>query len=249
MVDLIYCELLKLKRSKLLLLSALGALATPAMMLVEMLQTHFQHPERLFTLADVYDDSLIYVMLLMNLMVCAVVAAYLFSREYGERTLKNILPVPVAKTSLLAGKFCVLLLWVLLLTIVTWAGTLAVSALYHVLFGLPGFGVGVALHWLGKLLTGGVLMFLVLSPFTYLAEKARGLVLPMIVAAVVVMGSAALCNQEFGALYPWTAAYFLVDGSLAATGYPLWLSLGVLGSVSAAGFAATLIAFCRADVK
>ena len=34
----------------------------------------------------------------------------------------------------------------------------------------------------------------------------------MIGSAVIVMGSAALSNQEWGALYPWTATYFLVQG-------------------------------------
>jgi hypothetical protein len=48
----------------------------------------------------------------------------------------------------------------------------------------------------------------------------------MIGSAVIVMGSAALSNQEWGALYPWTATYFLVQGKIQGTGYPL-AALGI----------------------
>ena len=92
MVDLIYCEILKLKRSKMLLISILGALAAPGMLLLECLQTHFEHPEKIFTLADIYDSLLLYTIILMNLLVYIIIASYLFSREYTEKTLKNILP-------------------------------------------------------------------------------------------------------------------------------------------------------------
>ena len=61
----------------------------------------------------------------------------------------------------------------------------------------------------------------------------------MIGSAVIVMGSAALSNQEWGALYPWTATYFLVQGKLQSTGYPTLLSVSIIILVSAVGFLMT----------
>lgn len=249
MLNLVYCELLKLKRSKMLLISMLGVLATPCMLLIEALQTHFEHPEQKFTLANIYSDSLLYIMLLINMMIYVAIAAYLFSREYTENSLKTILPIPVSRKDFLAGKFVVLYLWILMLTIVTWAGVFALSGLYHAAIGMDGFNFAVAAEWLIKYFAGNTLLFCTISPFAYIAEKTKGLVVPMIVSAIVVMGSAALSNQELGALYPWTATYFFIQAKIQSTGYPILLSVGIIVFVSGIGFLATFQYFDKEDLK
>lgn len=249
MLNLITCELLKLKHSKMVLLSVLGVLATPCMMLAGALQMHFEYPDKIFTLADIYDNSLVYAMLLINFIVYVTVTAYLFSREYSENTLKMLLPIPVSRTAFIVGKFLVLFLWIMLLTIVTWAGILALFSLYHVIFGMHSFSLNVAGLWLLKFLLGNILMFFTLSPFAFIAQKTKGLVVPMIASAVVVMSSAALSNQDMGALFPWTATYFLMDGRLESTGYPIPLSIAIIFAISAGGLLATFRYFKGEDLK
>ena len=241
MLNLISCELLKLKRSKMVLISVAGVLSTPLLMLIEALQTHFDKPEIIFTLSDIYSDSVLYIMLLVNIMIYVAIAAYLFSREYTESTLKTILPIPISRTKLLIGKFCTLLLWIVMLTLVTWAGIFIVCGLYDAVFTLEGYSLLVAIVWLPKFLFGSILMFLTVSPFVFVA--------PMIGSAVIVMGSAALSNQEWGALYPWTATYFLVQGKLQSTGYPTLLSVSIIILVSAVGFLMTFHHFKKEDLK
>ena len=233
MLNLISCELLKLKRSKMVLISVAGVLSTPLLMLIEALQTHFDKPEIIFTLSDIYSDSVLYIMLLVNIMIYVAIAAYLFSREYTESTLKTILPIPISRTKLLIGKFCTLLLWIVMLTLVTWAGIFIVCGLYDAVFTLEGYSLLVA----------------IVSPFVFVAMKTKGFVAPMIGSAVIVMGSAALSNQEWGALYPWTATYFLVQGKLQSTGYPTLLSVSIIILVSAVGFLMTFHHFKKEDLK
>ena len=43
---------------------------------------------------------------------------------------RQILPIPISRTKLLIGKFCTLLLWIVMLTLVTWAGIFIVCGLY-----------------------------------------------------------------------------------------------------------------------
>lgn len=249
MLNLVYCEFLKLKRSKIVIFSVLGILATPGMMFLEALQTHFEHPDQTMSLSDIYDSSLLYVMLLMNMLVYVAIAAYMFSREYTEKTLKMIMPVPVSRFDLISGKFLMLLIWTSALTFVTWAAIFIFMAVYHGIIGLDGFSLQAAGAWLIKFIFGSVLMFLTLSPFTYIAEKTKGFVVPVIVSAAVVMVSAALCNQKLGALYPWTASLFLVEGKIQWTGYPLPLAIGMIGIVSLIGFIATYWYFEKEDLK
>lgn len=249
MLKVISCELLKLKRSKMVLISIAGVLSTPLLMLIEALQTHFDRPDLAFTLSDIYSNSVLYFMLLTNMMIYVAIAAFLFSREYSENTLKTILPIPISRTKLLLGKFFTLLLWIIMLTFVTWAGILMVCGLYHAIFTLEGYNLFVAIGWFPEFFFGGILMFLTVSPFAFIALKTKGFVAPMIGSAVIVMGSAALSNQEWGALYPWTATYFLVQGKIQSTGYPLLLSVAIILLVSAIGFFMTFHHFKKEDLK
>ena len=191
----------------------------------------------------------LYIMLLVDIMIYVAIAAYLFSREYTESTLKTILPIPISRTKLLIGKFCTLLLWIVMLTLVTWAGIFIGCGLYDAVFTLEGYSLLVAIVWLPKFLFGSILMFLTVSPFVFVAMKTKGFVAPMIGSAVIVMGSAALSNQEWGALYPWTATYFLVQGKLQSTGYPTLLSVSIIILVSAVGFLMTFHHFKKEDLK
>lgn len=249
MLNLIYCELVKLKRSKIVFISALGVMATPFMLFIESIQTHFEHPERVFTLADVYDNSLMYIMLLTNMMIYIAITAYLFSREYTEKTLKTILPIPISRTKLLISKFFTQFIWTTILTVVTWAGILILSGIYHGIFGMAGFELSTAIQWLYKFLLSNILMFITLSPFAYVAIKTKGFVSPIIASAVIVMGSAALCNQDFGALYPWTITFFIVKGKIQSTGYPIGLAVAIIALLSVAGFLMTINYFKKEDLK
>ena len=249
MLNMICCELLKLKHSKMVLISILGVMSTPFMMFIEALHTHFEYPERVFTLDNIYDNSLLYMMLLINMMIYVAITAYLFSREYAENTLKTILPIPISRTKLLLGKFCTLFLWTTLLTVISWAGIWILSGVYHAAFCMAEFHLIIAVKWLGKFLAGNILMFITMSPFAYIAQKTKGIVAPVIASAVIVMGSAALCNQDFGALYPWVGTFFLIKGKMQNTGYPITLGIAIIILVSVVGVLMTFNHFKKEDLK
>ncbi|STQ15060.1 Uncharacterised protein [Enterococcus faecalis] len=99
-----------------------------------------------------------------------------------------------------------------MLTLVTWAGIFIACGLYHAVFTLEGYSLLVAIVWLPKFLFGSILMFLTVSPFVFVAMKTKGFVAPMIGSAVIVMGSAALSNQEWGAFVSVDSHLFLGAG-------------------------------------
>ena len=92
-------------------------------------------------------------------------------------------------------------------------------------------------------------MFLTISPFAFAAEKTKGFVAPVIGSAVIVMGSAALANHDWGAFYPWTATFFLVQGKINSSGYSTALSVIIILLVSAAGFILTFYHLKTEDLK
>ena len=249
MLNFIICEFAKLKHAKIVFFSIAGTQAVPFMLLVEAFQLHQKNPDQIIMLETMFENSLLYVMLLMNIIICVALSSYLFSREYVEKTIKNLITLPVFRRTYISGKFLSLLLLVELLMIATWSGILVIAVFYQFFFELDGFFAGIIVRWLLKFIIAGGLLFLTISPFAYIAEKSKGLVTPIIIMSVVVMGSAALCNQELGALYPWTATYLILSGRIAETGYPIWLSTTIIALTAIVGFGMTYYYFEKEDLR
>ena len=249
MFDLIACEFAKLKRSKMLLISFLGALVTPCMEFIEALRMHHSYPEKVFGIGDLYSSSLLYSMLLFGMVVYVVIGSYLFSREYSENTLKSILTIPVSKGAFLISKFIMFFIWIMVLILITWASMLAFSAIFVAIYHSMPLDFVIAFQYLGKMLLGGVLMFATLSPFIFLTLWTKQVIVPVIAATAFVMANAALSNEPLGALFPWTATYLLVSNRFAGTGYPFGLSASLILLVSVLGFVISAWYFVHEDVK
>lgn len=245
MADLLYCELLKLKRSKILLISILGAFVTPFMVLVGVIKEKINNPNTIITYADMFEKSSLYILMLFGLVVYTVIAAYLFSREYTENTLKTILIVPVSKISFILGKFLMLLLWILVLTLISWLSTL----IFAVLSNAADFSLIVFVKYFTEYFTGALLLYLTLTPFVYIAIWNKGLVAPIITATAFAMFNVALFNESLAVFFPWSAVYYFASGQLDQFGYPIMASLLPILSVAIIGFIATVVHFNKEDIK
>ena len=185
-----------------------------------------------------------------SLIVYSVITAYLFSREYSENTLKTILAIPVRKSTFLASKFAMLLLWILFLNLVSWIGMSVASVILHSVFGFADFGVETPLIYLGKMLLGGALMFFTLTPFAFLAIWTKGFVMPLIVSATVVMVNMLLINSDVAPLFPWTASFVITEsGFMEQTSYSYIHSITSVAIVFILGFVLSMTYFHRKDVQ
>ena len=132
MFTFIEMEFLKLKRSKIFLLSLLGAVLPPLLMFIAV--TSFdegQTFEALFTNVNMYMSAMFAVL------IFAIIISYLFGREYNEHTLKTMLTIPVSREKFLASKYIMFLVWIVILTVVTSISTLA----FGFAAGLEGFSI------------------------------------------------------------------------------------------------------------
>jgi len=249
LVNLLYCEFLKLKRSNMLLISLLGALVAPALMFANGVRSHYTRPDLITVMGDFYDSCTTYSMLMFGLIVYAVITAYLFSREYIEDTLKTILTVPIQKLTFITSKFILLFVWILFLTLISWISIYVFSAIYNAMFGLVEFGIAVAIKYLFKMILGGILMFLTITPIAFLSIWTKGFVAPLIVAATIAMGNVLIYSESLGALFPWAASYLLISGGMVRTGYPNMLAIILIAFVSLFGFLASAVYFNYEDIK
>lgn len=104
MLRLLQCECIKLKRSKFLLIGILGTLIVPFFVIVNAVTKYLSNPEHAISVFSLYDNALMFLMLLFAPMVLTILGAWIISHEYTDGTLKNIFVIPVSQTAFLCGK-------------------------------------------------------------------------------------------------------------------------------------------------
>lgn len=245
MGSLLYCEFLKLKRSKIFIISILGGMVAPIMMFVDLIKIKLSSPDKVFTYSGMLDSTNLYTIAIFGIVVYALIASYLFSREYTENTLKSILTIPVSKASFLASKFLMLYIWMMVLTLVSYFTTILVCVIGRV----SDPSLYVLIDSLKEFLIGASLLFLVLSPFVFITIWLKSLMPPIIAAATIVMGNVALSNEDLGVLFPWSSPYLIASGKVYEYSYPIEASLFILLLVSVLGVVFSFIYFKKQDIK
>ncbi|MDZ5471282.1 ABC transporter permease [Bacillus sp. 31A1R] len=245
MVNLLYTELLKLKRSKMFFISILGASVAPILIVVASflhLKTKTNAEPILFE--ELFFQGNLYTVIIIGVPLYGVVTAYLFIREYLEDTLKNLLTIPVPRFSLIICKSILLFLWIMLLTMFTWSITLGLG----VLFQFEGLSASLVIHSFRQFLLGGALLFVLSSPIIFITLWLKNYVPTIICTIVITLMNVMASNSEHRDLFPWAAAGDIATNSMLST-YPAMYSYMIIGVISVVGWVCTIFYFNRVDVN
>lgn len=245
MLNLLYCEFLKLKRSKMFFISILGAMVAPIMVFAGLIKAKITVPDRVITYWDMLEQTNLYVLLLFGIIVYGVIAAYLFSREYTENTLKSMLTVPVSKEAFLVAKFLMLFVWMMILTAMAWISTLFLS----VIGNAAELNTSVIMQSLKEYFLGAFLLYFTMSPFVFITLWLKNLASPIIIVAAVVLGNVALANEDLAVLFPWSSPYLIASGDIAQYNYSIEIALAIILAVFFTGIFASFTYFKKQDVK
>ncbi|KQO04504.1 ABC transporter permease [Paenibacillus sp. Leaf72] len=244
MVDLLYTEILKLKRSKMFLLSMIGAAVAPFLVVVSTyIHIKTKDPTLFVPFEELFFDSNLYTVLLVGVPLYGVVTAYLFNREYAEDTLKNLLTIPVSRISLMLSKMLLLFLWIMLLTILAWGLTL----LLGILGQFEGLSTLLLVESLQKFIIAGAFLFILSTPIILITIVLKNFVPTIVLTIVITLINVMSSNSEYKGLVPWTAAFDIANGTLLPV-YPPEYSYIAIGATSIIGFIATLVYFRKADI-
>ncbi len=248
MADIVYCEWMKLKRSKIVLIGVLGSLIVPFLVTVNDIRRYLSNSSVTLSLGGIYEDTIMFIMLLFGPLVMAVVAVYLISREYTEKTLKTIFAVPIGRRQFLTGKFITLFMLVLLFMALSWLDMVVIASVCQLFFDVSQITILSALYILIQMLKGGILLFATLTPFVYLTLRAKSTLTPFIVTAAISLLNVVLSGSPIAAFYPWTAAYLLLTGRLAQSGCPVLLGRLMLLFVCLFGIGSSMWRFQKEDI-
>ena len=175
--------------------------------------------------------------------VFAIFTAWLFGREFSDRTAKELLALPTSREVIIGAKFIVMVVWTLLLTV--WSYFLGV--LIGQLVDIPGWSSELLKSATIDILGAGVLVIILLPFVAFFASAGKGylpsfgwLVLTVVMAQIAVI-------TGWGDWFPWSVPA-LFSGAVGPRSNFLGVhSYVIIVLASLAGLAATFYWWRNAD--
>jgi len=239
--SMVWVETRKTLRSRMLLFTALGSLFMP--LGIAFLIFVATHPEvaRKLGLVGAKANLVAYAktgwpsyLALMaetiaagGFVVFCLIIAWVFGREFADGTLKDMLAVPVQRSTILLAKFIVTGVWSAALATEILIAGLLTGALMQLPQGSPG-----ALLQGGALVAAtACLVIVVVMPFALFASVGRGYLLPIGVAILVLVMANILGLAGWGEYFPWAVPGQLSQGNLAPVSYAIAMLTGLAGMI------------------
>jgi len=167
------------------------------------------------------------------------VISWVFGREFSDGTLKDMLAVPVQRSSILLAKFIIVALWSAMLTMVILLGGLVMGAIIK----LPGGSTGVILQGSALVVITACLAIAVVTPFALFASMGRGYLLPIGMAVLTLMMTNVVALAGWGDYLPWAVPGLYAQAKIPLTPISFW----IVFLTGLAGMLATYLWWMHAD--
>ncbi len=175
--------------------------------------------------------------------LCAFVTAWVFGREFADRTVRNLLASPTARRTVVLAKAIVIAGWGIAVS----AWVLAVGMATGALIGLPGWSPEDALRALGSIGLAAALTIALQSGTAFVAGVGRGYMAPLGFAVLTVALAQIVAVLGWGAWFPWSVPAILA-GAGGSEVEPVTIGGVLIVLVTAAvGLAATVAWWEHAD--
>lgn len=208
----IWVELLKARRSKMPLLTALGFSLAPfagGFFMIVLKDPDLARRLGLISAkahllagsADwpAYLGFLSQAVAVGGIILFGLIASWVFGREYSDHTAKDLLALPTPRFVVVLAKFIIVALWSVALTTVIYLMGLGVGAV----IALPP--ASSEIFWQGTItmvMTAGLTIALV-TPIAFVASAGRGYLPPMGAAILAVVLAQVIAAAGWGEYFPW----------------------------------------------
>jgi len=173
------------------------------------------------------------------------VTAWVYGREHTERTMKDILALPISRSYIVLAKFTIVFIWCILLTLVLYvAGMITGWAI-----GMAGWSRQILFDSTYKYFAIAFMTLLLCTPVAFFAGYGRGLITPIgfVIVTMIITQFVALAGM--GAFFPWAIpGLFIAPKGIA--GMQLYASSYIiLVLTSIVGYLATIYWWLHADQR
>jgi bacitracin transport system permease protein len=223
--------------------SIVGSMVAPFMCFIGYVMQKAKRPYISIEFNKVFPETNLYV-IFIGILLYGLITAYLFNREYVENTLKNLLTIPVSRINLIVSKLVLLLIWIMVLTIISWVMTL--------IFGLIGqfkdLNATILITSFKEYIIGGSILFLLSTPIIFVTLLFKDYVPTIAFTIAITMVNVLISNSEYGVLYPWSATIAIATNVFRPEYPPIYSYISIF-TTSIVGFIAMVIYFRRVDIQ
>ena len=190
---------------------------------------------------------LMQLILTLGVIGSGIITSWVFGREFADRAIKDLLALPVSRSTIVLSKFLVLFIWSMLLMLLMLLAALFTGAL----IGLPGWTDADLFPFLRNYLMCAILNTLLITPVAYVASAGKGYMLPIsfVILILILTQFIFVGIPDLAIWFPWAlpALYSGVAGSIAPD--PGMISWVLFGALVAGGSAGTLLVWRFGDHK
>ncbi|MCA9904820.1 MAG: ABC transporter permease [Anaerolineae bacterium] len=238
----IWIELRKATRSRMPLLTGVGFLLVP--LATGFIMYIYKNPDLaraaglisakanlIGGIADwpTYLNMLAQAIAIGGLFLFTLIGGWVFGREFADGTLKDLLALPVSRSTILLAKFVVIALWSAALTIMI----LLVGLIVGTLVGLPQGSTEVFVQGSYTLVATALMTVAVVTPMALFASVGRGYLLPIGVALLMLMFANVLALAGWGDYFPWSVpAIYAEAGGAEPASFVIVFLTGMFGIVA-----------------
>ena len=147
------------------------------------------------------------------------IISWMFGREFVDGTLKDMLTVPVQRSSIVLAKYIVVAVWSGVLTLIIFIAGIFMGTIIN----LPGGSIHVLIQ--GCILVGitAILVLSVITPFALFASIGRGYLLPIGVAVLTLMMTNLMAIAGWGEYFPWAVPGLFAQGKSSLMPISYWI--------------------------
>ena len=173
----------------------------------------------------------------------AFLTAWVFGREFVDRTIRGLLANPTPRRTIVVAKCCVITIWGFAIS----AWVVALAFLIGLLVDLPGWSSSEAVGTVAAIALAAALTLALQSGAAFFAGVGRGYIAPLAWTVAMIAVSQVLTVLGWGSWFPWSVPALLVGAGGAAVEPVTPAAVALVLIVAGAGLAATIAWWDHAD--
>jgi ABC-2 type transport system permease protein len=168
-----------------------------------------------------------------GVIVFGFIASWIFGREYSDHTVKDLLVLPVDRSTIVISKLIAFVAWCLVVSL----AVLLVGMITGSLLALPGWDRQIFISKLTHIFTTAILTLFLCPPVFLIASVGRGYLAPLGFVILTVVLAQIIGALGFGAYVPWAVPALYsglgseTGGSLTIVSYSLVVLTGFAGLI------------------
>jgi ABC-2 type transport system permease protein len=156
----------------------------------------------------------------------AFVASWIFGREYSDRTIKDLLALPVSRSCIVLSKFIVMSIWCALLSLFMFI----IGLIVGLVIDFDGLTATILIHSFYRFMATSILTMIISTPAAFLANYSRGYLVPLGFAILTIVLGNFMGLMGLTMYYPWALPTIYQDaGFLSSVSWAILCLTGALG--------------------